>query len=62
VTIGIKILLKNLIMLKNKDVKLFKFFYINCLKLHYALVDFKKVVVFSYFNMTIYIEFQLFDY
>jgi hypothetical protein len=34
----------------------------DCLKLYYALLDLKKVVVFIYFNMMIYIEFDLFDY
>jgi hypothetical protein len=31
-------------------------------KFYYALLDFKKVAIFVYFNMTIYIEYELFNY
>jgi hypothetical protein len=31
-------------------------------KLYYALLDLKKVVIFTCFNVTIYIEFDLFNY
>jgi hypothetical protein len=31
-------------------------------KLYYLLLDFKKVVIFTYFNATIYIEFELLNY
>ncbi len=31
-------------------------------KFYYALLDFKKVVIFVYFNVTIYIEYELFKY
>jgi hypothetical protein len=31
-------------------------------KLYYVLLDFKKVMIFAYFNVTIYIEFELFNY
>jgi hypothetical protein len=31
-------------------------------KLYYALLDLKKVVISTYFNVTIYIEFDLFNY
>jgi hypothetical protein len=31
-------------------------------KLYYALLDLKKVVIFAYLNVTIYIEFKLLNY
>jgi hypothetical protein len=31
-------------------------------KLYYALLDLKKVVIFTCFNVMIYIEFELFNY
>jgi hypothetical protein len=31
-------------------------------KLYYALLDLKKVVISTYFNVTSYIEFELFNY
>jgi hypothetical protein len=31
-------------------------------KLYYALLDLKKVVISIYLNVTIYIEFELFNY
>jgi hypothetical protein len=31
-------------------------------KLYYALLDLKKVVIFACFNVTIFIEFELFNY
>jgi hypothetical protein len=31
-------------------------------KFYYALIDLKKVVIFSFFNVTIYIEFELLNY
>jgi hypothetical protein len=31
-------------------------------KLYYSLLDLKKIVIFAYFNVTIYIEFELFNY
>jgi hypothetical protein len=31
-------------------------------KLYYALLDLKKVVIFAYFNVMIYIEFEFLDY
>jgi len=31
-------------------------------KFYYALLNFKKVVIFAYFNVTIYIEYELFNY
>jgi hypothetical protein len=31
-------------------------------KFYYALLDFKKAVIFAYFNVTIYIEYELFNY
>jgi len=37
-------------------------FYIGYSKSYYALVDLKKVVIFTCFNVIIYIEFQLLNY
>jgi hypothetical protein len=37
-------------------------FYIAYFKPCYALLDLKKVVICVYFNVTIYIEFELFNY
>jgi hypothetical protein len=34
----------------------------GCFKFYYALLDFKKVVIFVYFNVTIYVEYELFNY
>jgi hypothetical protein len=31
-------------------------------KFYYALLDFKKEVIFVYFNVTTYIEYELFNY
>jgi hypothetical protein len=31
-------------------------------KLYYALLNLKKVLIFTYFNVTIYIEFELLNY
>jgi hypothetical protein len=31
-------------------------------KFHYVLLDLKKIVISTYFNVTIYIEFELFNY
>jgi len=31
-------------------------------QLYYALLDLNKVISFAYFNLTIYIEFELFNY
>jgi hypothetical protein len=31
-------------------------------KFYYALLDFKKVVIFAYFNVTIYIKYELLNY
>jgi hypothetical protein len=31
-------------------------------KFYYALLNFKKVMIFAYFNVTIYIEYELFNY
>jgi hypothetical protein len=36
--------------------------YMGYSKLYYALLDLKKVVIFACFNVTIYIEFELFNY
>jgi hypothetical protein len=36
--------------------------YIAYSKLYYALLELKKVVIFAYFNLIIYIEFELFNY
>ncbi len=38
------------------------FFYVGYSKLYYVLLDFKKVVIFTYFNVMIYIEFELLNY
>jgi hypothetical protein len=32
------------------------------LKFYYVLLNVKKVVISAYFNLTIYIEFELFNY
>ncbi len=37
-------------------------FYIGYFKFYYVLLDLKKVVIFAYFNVTIYIEFELLYY
>jgi hypothetical protein len=37
-------------------------FYMGYSKLYYALLDLKKVVLFSNFNVMIYIEFELLNY
>jgi hypothetical protein len=34
----------------------------NNLKFYYSLLNLKKVVIFAYFNVTIYIEFEFFNY
>jgi hypothetical protein len=31
-------------------------------QLYYALLDLKKVVIFAFFNVTIYIEFEFLNY
>jgi hypothetical protein len=31
-------------------------------KLYYALLDLRKVVIFTYFNVSMYIEFELLNY
>jgi hypothetical protein len=36
--------------------------YMTYSKFYYALLDFKKVVIFACFNVMIYIEFELFVY
>jgi len=36
--------------------------YIGYFKFYYSLLDLKKVGTFAYFNVTIYIEFELFNY
>jgi hypothetical protein len=38
------------------------FFNMGYFKFYYALLDLKKVVISTYFNMTIYIEFEFFNY
>lgn len=38
------------------------FFYMGYSKFLYALLDFKKVVIFIYFDVMIYIEYEFFNY
>jgi hypothetical protein len=43
-------------------VSIVEIFYMSYLKLYYSLLDLKKIVISAYFNVTIYIEFELLNY
>jgi hypothetical protein len=42
--------------------QLFKISYMGYSKFYYPLLDLKKVVIFAYFNVMVYIELELFYY
>jgi hypothetical protein len=58
VIIGKKTIYKTINLCLNKHVNYLNFLY----GFYYALLDLKKVVISTYFNVTIYIEFELFNY
>jgi hypothetical protein len=56
VTIGIKLYKTEV------KVSIVQISYMGYFKFYYSLLGLKKVVTFAYFNVTIYIEFVLFNY
>jgi hypothetical protein len=61
VTIGKKNLITQFFYARIKVAIIFKN-YMGYFKLYYTLLDLKKVVIFAYFNVMIYIEFEFLNY